>query len=162
MVNTAAETFQNLPGLEIRGKTRLSLVQRFSMSSDFRAAISQAAARGGADALVRPAARSAAVPLRSSDSHLLAPLRIRRGHRQPTARREYNRPVFFKVIGRILDIETIATGKGIREWRRLRKLYGGRRWRKLKGNGDSQVGRSYDVSCRSALVRGARRWHKRA
>src|SRR5579863_7162321 len=113
MVNTAAETFQNLPGLEIRGKTRLSLVQRFSMSSDFRAAISQAAARGGADALVRPAARSAA----------------------------------------------IATGKGIREWRRLRKLYGGRRWRKLKGNGDSQVGRSYDVSCRSALVRGARRWH---
>jgi hypothetical protein len=41
--------------------------------------------------------------------------------------------VFFKVLGRILDIETIASGKGIREIRRLRKLYGGRRWRKLKG-----------------------------
>jgi len=41
--------------------------------------------------------------------------------------------VFFKVLGRILDVETIASGKGIRESRRLRKLYGGRRWRKLKG-----------------------------
>jgi hypothetical protein len=41
--------------------------------------------------------------------------------------------VFFKVLGRILDIETIASGKSIRESRRLRKLYGGRRWRKLKG-----------------------------
>jgi hypothetical protein len=41
--------------------------------------------------------------------------------------------VFFKVIGRILDIETIASGKAIRERRRLRKVYGGFRWRKLKG-----------------------------
>ena len=41
--------------------------------------------------------------------------------------------MFFKILGRILDIETIASGKGIRESRRLRKLYGGRRWRKLKG-----------------------------
>jgi hypothetical protein len=41
--------------------------------------------------------------------------------------------VFFKVLGRILDIETIASGNSIRESRRLRKLYGGRRWRKLKG-----------------------------
>lgn len=41
--------------------------------------------------------------------------------------------MFFKVVGRILDIETIASGKGIREGRRLRKLYGGRRWRKLTG-----------------------------
>jgi len=41
--------------------------------------------------------------------------------------------VFFKIIGRILDVTTIASGKGIRERRRLRKLYGGRRWRKLKG-----------------------------
>jgi len=42
--------------------------------------------------------------------------------------------VFFKIIGRISDVETIASGKGIRERRRLRKLYGGQRWRKLKGN----------------------------
>jgi len=41
--------------------------------------------------------------------------------------------VFFKIVGQILDIETIASGKTIRERRRLRKLYGGRRWRKLKG-----------------------------
>ena len=41
--------------------------------------------------------------------------------------------MFFKIIGPILDIETIASGKGIRERRRLQKLYGGRRWRKLKG-----------------------------
>ena len=41
--------------------------------------------------------------------------------------------MFFKVIGQILDVEMIASGKGIRERRRLRKLYGGRSWRKLKG-----------------------------
>jgi hypothetical protein len=41
--------------------------------------------------------------------------------------------VFFKIIGRISDVETIASGKVIRERRRLRKLYGGSRWRKLKG-----------------------------
>ena len=42
--------------------------------------------------------------------------------------------MFFKIIGRISDVETIASGTGIRERRRLRKLYGGRIWRKLKGN----------------------------
>jgi hypothetical protein len=41
--------------------------------------------------------------------------------------------MFFKIIGRILDVETIASSKGIREIRRLRKLYGAGRWRKLKG-----------------------------
>jgi len=41
--------------------------------------------------------------------------------------------VFFKILGRISDVQTIAAGKGTRERRRLRKLYGGRRWRKLKG-----------------------------
>jgi hypothetical protein len=41
--------------------------------------------------------------------------------------------MFFKIIGHITETETIATGKGIREGRRLRKLYGGRRWRKMKG-----------------------------
>jgi hypothetical protein len=41
--------------------------------------------------------------------------------------------VFFKIIGRISDIETIASGKRIRERRRLRKIYGGQRWKKLKG-----------------------------
>jgi len=41
--------------------------------------------------------------------------------------------VFFKIIGRLSDIETIASGNAIRERRRLSKFYGGRRWRKLKG-----------------------------
>ena len=41
--------------------------------------------------------------------------------------------MFFTIVGNISDVETIATGKGIRESRRLRKVYGGRRWRKMKG-----------------------------
>ncbi|MGA9494850.1 MAG: hypothetical protein WBV41_03270 [Terriglobales bacterium] len=41
--------------------------------------------------------------------------------------------MFFKIVGRILDVETIASGRAIRERGRLRKLYGGQRWRKLKG-----------------------------
>ena len=41
--------------------------------------------------------------------------------------------MFFTVVGKISDVEPIATGKGIRESRRLRKAYGGHRWRKMKG-----------------------------
>jgi hypothetical protein len=41
--------------------------------------------------------------------------------------------MFFKLIGDVSKVEVIAAGKGIRELRRLRKRYGGRRWRKLKG-----------------------------
>ena len=41
--------------------------------------------------------------------------------------------MFFRIIGDISDVETIASGKGVREGQRLRKFYGGRRWRKLKG-----------------------------
>jgi hypothetical protein len=41
--------------------------------------------------------------------------------------------MFFEIVGRISAIETIASGKGIRENRRLRKLYGGGKWKKLKG-----------------------------
>lgn len=41
--------------------------------------------------------------------------------------------MLFKILGNISEIETVATGRGIRELRRLRKRYGGRRWRKLKG-----------------------------
>jgi hypothetical protein len=39
----------------------------------------------------------------------------------------------FEVVGNITGIETIATGSGIRERRRLRKRYGQGRWRKRKG-----------------------------
>ena len=37
------------------------------------------------------------------------------------------------IIGAISVIETIASGREIRELRRLRKVYGGKRWRKLEG-----------------------------
>lgn len=39
----------------------------------------------------------------------------------------------FTVIGEITQIETFATGSGIRELARLKKLYGRGRWRKRKG-----------------------------
>ena len=39
----------------------------------------------------------------------------------------------FDVLGKITDIETIATGRGIRDLHRLRRLYGKGRWRKMKG-----------------------------
>ena len=39
----------------------------------------------------------------------------------------------FKILGDITAIETIATGRAIREVARLRKQYGTGRWRKLKG-----------------------------
>ena len=44
-------------------------------------------------------------------------------------------PVDFQVIGTIRDAETIATGRGIREIARLRKVHGPGRGRKRKGIG---------------------------
>jgi len=39
----------------------------------------------------------------------------------------------FEIIGNISAIEPIAVGRSIRDRRRLQKLYGKGRWRKLKG-----------------------------
>jgi hypothetical protein len=39
----------------------------------------------------------------------------------------------FRILGDLTDVETIATGSGIREITRLRKRYGRGRWRKRKG-----------------------------
>ena len=39
----------------------------------------------------------------------------------------------FEIVGEITDIEIIAVGRGIRRLKFLRKRYGGRRWRKMKG-----------------------------
>lgn len=39
----------------------------------------------------------------------------------------------FEIIGEIARLETIATGRGVRDRARLRKQYGQGRWRKLKG-----------------------------
>ncbi len=39
----------------------------------------------------------------------------------------------FEIVGEITVVETIASGRGIRDLRRLRNNYGKGRWRKLKG-----------------------------
>jgi hypothetical protein len=38
-----------------------------------------------------------------------------------------------EIVGDVTNIETIASGRGIRRLRFLRNRFGGRRWRKLKG-----------------------------
>jgi len=42
-------------------------------------------------------------------------------------------PPPFEIVGEISDIETFASGSGIRERARLRRIYGKGRWRKRKG-----------------------------
>ena len=39
----------------------------------------------------------------------------------------------FEIIGKIANIETIATGRSIRDLARLSKRFGRGRWRKMKG-----------------------------
>jgi hypothetical protein len=39
----------------------------------------------------------------------------------------------FEVLGEITQKRTIAVGRGIRELRRLRRIYGPGQWRKMKG-----------------------------
>ena len=39
----------------------------------------------------------------------------------------------FEIVSDLADVETIATGRGVRELPRLRRLYGKGRWRKMKG-----------------------------
>jgi hypothetical protein len=39
----------------------------------------------------------------------------------------------FEILGDISEVETFATGSGIREIARLRRVYGRGRWRKRKG-----------------------------
>ena len=48
-------------------------------------------------------------------------------------------PMHFKIVGRIRDVEVIATGTAIREPKRLWKIYGKGRWRKLKGMADIEL-----------------------
>jgi hypothetical protein len=38
-----------------------------------------------------------------------------------------------EIVGEIAVLETIASGRGVRDLRRLEKLYGRGRWRKMKG-----------------------------
>lgn len=46
---------------------------------------------------------------------------------------EYNRLVFFEILGEFTDVETIAVGPAIRELKRLQKQHGRAKWRKMKG-----------------------------
>lgn len=41
--------------------------------------------------------------------------------------------MYFKIRGKIRKIETIATGRGIKNLNRLNKVHGKAKWRKLKG-----------------------------
>ncbi|GAB6162528.1 hypothetical protein JCM12298_16870 [Desulfothermus naphthae] len=41
--------------------------------------------------------------------------------------------MYFEILTQITNRETIATGKSIRELKRLERTYGKGRWRKLKG-----------------------------
>jgi hypothetical protein len=41
--------------------------------------------------------------------------------------------MFFQIIGKITCVETIAKGSGVRSQAKLKRKYGGKNWRKLKG-----------------------------
>ena len=47
--------------------------------------------------------------------------------------------MYFRILGEITDVETIATGSGIRELARLRRRYGRGRWRKRKGAAEVEL-----------------------
>ncbi|MBI1884265.1 MAG: hypothetical protein HYS08_08705 [Chlamydiae bacterium] len=47
--------------------------------------------------------------------------------------------MWFKIIGKIEDIRTIAAGRSIQELERLQKIYAKGRWRKLKGKATVQL-----------------------
>lgn len=39
----------------------------------------------------------------------------------------------FEIVSKILHVEVIASGSGVRDLLKLRRMYGDGRWRKLKG-----------------------------
>jgi hypothetical protein len=57
--------------------------------------------------------------------------------------------VDFELVGHISDIEAIAIGRAARDRRRLDRLYGKGRWRKMKGVGRIRLpdGWAYWLSC---------------
>ena len=46
----------------------------------------------------------------------------------------------FDLIGEITNVQVIASGRGIRRLKSLRKRHGGSRWRKLKGDATVRLG----------------------
>lgn len=49
------------------------------------------------------------------------------------------RVLAFQIISTVTKVQTIASGKSVRESKRLCKFYGGSRWRKLKGVASIQL-----------------------
>ena len=59
----------------------------------------------------------------------------------PRPKGRYNIKIMnFKVVGDIADVESFAVGASIRELPRLRRAYGGSRWRKRNGNALVRLG----------------------
>ena len=46
----------------------------------------------------------------------------------------------FEIVGALTNIQTIAVGRRIRQLKRLEKLYGKGRWRKMKGEALIRLG----------------------
>ncbi len=55
----------------------------------------------------------------------------------------------FEVVGDITEVETFAVGGSIRELPRLRRAYGGTRWRKRKG--EARVRLADGSTCRTEV-----------
>ena len=47
--------------------------------------------------------------------------------------------MFFELVGDLSNVEFMAVGSSIRDLRRLQKLYGPGRWRKMKGAGSVRL-----------------------
>jgi hypothetical protein len=67
----------------------------------------------------------------------------------------------FDILGEISCIETFATGSGIREIARLRRIYGSGRWRKRKGIARVRLSDGSTHVAEVTLVRGRRDWAQR-
>jgi len=52
---------------------------------------------------------------------------------------DLNRGMYFTIESEIVDVETIASGRGVRSRDQLRKKYGSGRWRKMKRIADVQL-----------------------
>ena len=63
----------------------------------------------------------------------------------------------FEIVREITDVATIAEGPGVRDRHRLRRLYGGRHWRKMKGVAVASAERKSSASGMSARSRTTRR-----
>jgi hypothetical protein len=54
-------------------------------------------------------------------------------------RRSASFGVGFEILGQLSHLETIASGRGIRELKRLRRVYASGKWRKRKGIADVKL-----------------------